>query len=461
MVCRKCNGVNDDDALFCKYCGTKLNEENICPSCNQKNDVDATFCKYCGTKLQQEASVEVEEENGEKKLEKKQKRLIFVKWIFSIVFFGIALLLMTLNFGSTFSNFIKIDVPATAANLVKGMNMESNLFSIIENIQNYEEAVDSPIKNFYVLGESGLFADMIQLFAILIAMIGSFAVLVIGASKAIYTVVTKKEYIDLKKYVALSVCFLICGALFVAIFGARVKMSAQGISVRVMSQLGGFVATSIWLSVGFLFLCMIYELVMNAIEKKENTSIVKSVFHIVEVALLVILVMVVAGTCLHTGEFVQSSTSSNIMHIYYKNGGWFSYLNETIYNMNKVDPELYKFSTISGVYIPSIISFILCMALIAVFAVFLAKRASVEESKYNGSLVVGIVSVCLSLAYMIVAIVVRSKFKSNEVLIPYLFDSSAKYRISIGASVITTFIFSILLLAEEIVGKVLIDKKKI
>lgn len=129
--------------------------------------------------------------------------------------------------------------------------------------------------------------------------------------------------------------------------------------------------------------------------------------------------------------------------------------------MNEYEPEMYKFSTISGVYIPSIISLILCMALIVVFAVFLVKRACVTNTKYNSSLVVGIVSVCLSLTYMIVAIIVKTKFKSNDMLMEYLFNSEAKNKIAIGASVITTFVFSILLLAEEIVGRVLINKKKI
>ncbi len=459
MVCRKCNGVNDDDALFCKYCGTKLNEENICHSCNQKNDDDATFCKYCGTKLNQE----VPEVVAENHLEDQQKGLKLVKWIFGIIFFAVALLLMTLNFGSTFSNFVKINIPSSYADadLAQGVNMNANLFSVIENIQNYKEVTDNPIAIFYIMGESGLVSSIIQLVSILVAMIGTFVVLVVGASKAIYTFVTKKEFINIKKYVALSVCFLLCGALFVTIFGAKIKMSIDGISVQVIVKLGGFVATSIWLSVAFIFLCMIYDLVMNALEKNENTSISKSIFHILEVALLVCLVMTVAGFCIHirTSSDYDYLATTNVMHNYFKAGSGFSYLNTAIYNMNKNEPYFFRFNTVSGVYIPSIICFILCMVLIVVFVIFLVKQICAKESKYSGSLAVGIISVCLSLAYMILVIILTKQLKSNNELMEYLFSNEDK-KITIGASVIATFVLSILLLVEEIVGKAIIHKEK-
>ncbi|MBQ1688292.1 MAG: zinc ribbon domain-containing protein, partial [Lachnospiraceae bacterium] len=51
-ICQCCKTRNVDESVFCKSCGTKI-EENpyICPDCLYENTEDSAFCIKCGTKL--------------------------------------------------------------------------------------------------------------------------------------------------------------------------------------------------------------------------------------------------------------------------------------------------------------------------------------------------------------------------------------------------------------------------
>ncbi|HZY59018.1 MAG TPA: zinc-ribbon domain-containing protein, partial [Candidatus Binataceae bacterium] len=49
MICPKCRTDNNDDALFCEQCGTKL--ELSCPACGAPVNRGARFCKKCGSQI--------------------------------------------------------------------------------------------------------------------------------------------------------------------------------------------------------------------------------------------------------------------------------------------------------------------------------------------------------------------------------------------------------------------------
>lgn len=51
-ICQNCKTRNVDESVFCRKCGTKI-EENpfICPDCLFENTDDSMFCIKCGTKL--------------------------------------------------------------------------------------------------------------------------------------------------------------------------------------------------------------------------------------------------------------------------------------------------------------------------------------------------------------------------------------------------------------------------
>ena len=51
MECLACKTTNNDDALFCKHCGKRLDGKQSCPSCGADNDFDALFCNKCGAPM--------------------------------------------------------------------------------------------------------------------------------------------------------------------------------------------------------------------------------------------------------------------------------------------------------------------------------------------------------------------------------------------------------------------------
>lgn len=49
MQCVKCNRDVAEEAVFCNYCGERLQE--TCASCNAHNPMGSNFCLYCGERL--------------------------------------------------------------------------------------------------------------------------------------------------------------------------------------------------------------------------------------------------------------------------------------------------------------------------------------------------------------------------------------------------------------------------
>ena len=57
MFCKNCGSKLDEDAIFCTNCGKKLSDvftAKYCVACGVKLDDDAVFCSNCGYKVHEE-----------------------------------------------------------------------------------------------------------------------------------------------------------------------------------------------------------------------------------------------------------------------------------------------------------------------------------------------------------------------------------------------------------------------
>lgn len=57
MFCKNCGSKLDEDAIFCTNCGKKLSDvftAKYCVTCGVKLDDDAVFCSNCGYKVHEE-----------------------------------------------------------------------------------------------------------------------------------------------------------------------------------------------------------------------------------------------------------------------------------------------------------------------------------------------------------------------------------------------------------------------
>ena len=52
MKCFTCGQENDDEAIYCKHCGLRVDGKVECPSCKKLIDCDSQYCGYCGHNMQ-------------------------------------------------------------------------------------------------------------------------------------------------------------------------------------------------------------------------------------------------------------------------------------------------------------------------------------------------------------------------------------------------------------------------
>ncbi len=51
MICKHCGENNEDTALYCGVCGTRLDDKKPCPKCGFFNEQESVYCMQCGTRL--------------------------------------------------------------------------------------------------------------------------------------------------------------------------------------------------------------------------------------------------------------------------------------------------------------------------------------------------------------------------------------------------------------------------
>ena len=229
MKCNFCKSENEDDAVYCIYCGKRLDEKLFCPSCGVENELDARFCKECGADLLKTSKSEPTKKTTSNS---KEKIVNMVNLIWKIVAVSVSAFIILLTFGACFSPF--------AVYMKKGLG----LVGYIKAIKAFKPRPTGTYgADFYLL--SNLLPFIIGLCGVCIALAGCIGAIVYGIIKAVRAGLNK-QIPDLGNVSLLATCSLILGMslngllFFVNLSGIYGSMSSMtyGVFVLVASSLG-------------------------------------------------------------------------------------------------------------------------------------------------------------------------------------------------------------------------------
>lgn len=334
--------------------------------------------------------------------------------------------------------------------------MPSSLFSSIDGIKNFE-AVEANSGAFHAI-MSDLIPFIVNLAAISTALVGTFVVMLVGGIKAIVVGCNEKKLIDLRKYVVLSLAFLFAGVLIANLLDMGISMTVI-IKMKMKLSAGGLVLTAISLSVSFLLLQMIYDLVMDIISKKGMQALIKNILHLVECALFVVILFSLAASFI-------SLNYSELMKIKMSSSFWNTSINGSIYSEYTNNVSIIYANTflreVRSSWIVALIAELFNIAAIIVTLCFFVKRFSNDETNKKSGLPSAITILALSAVHFALAIVNICVVKKTPSILSGLgsfYGGDSDVKMMIGAGVIVFLIFSLFLLASQIVSKVLVKKE--
>lgn len=439
MICQKCGKENDDGALFCEGCGSKLITERICPSCGEKNGRNALYCKGCGTKLFNEL-------NEEKREKTKTENTFILNYnkIVSIILLCFAIVLLLMNFGSCFSNFLsyKLDMKNLTSNyLPEKKTISTGFLNAFEIMKGKEELTTGEKIN-----------AVLTICILIVPIIGTFVAMLSGMGIAIYQGTTKKKIPNIKKQLAISLGFLLCGVLMMGLFQMQnYKGYSNYIETSCTEKIryGGFVITVVSLCFSYMILDAIHHLVLNILRKNKN-EILKSIFNLAISSIMVVLLLAISM------RIVTIRVDEAYLHI--KNSYSVGNLFIDFYDLN----DSLDYGLFGTMLSYSMLLFFLSVASIILMVVFFVKRTSqLDKKNYKSSIVSGITMVVLSIVALFIIILIKNEL-SKKILEVSTYNSGLKelLKVNLGAGSILNVVFSILLLIIEIVEKLLIQKEE-
>lgn len=416
MVCDKCGRELDDKAQFCIYCGAQLNKNKFCLVCGEKNKEDALFCQKCGMSFDSKE----EKEDISAPVTKYNK-------IIHIVLFCFAVILLFMNFGVCFTNFLSIKAPHT---LDYGSSISKSFSDAVQIVGNNSTRITGAVLN----------ASYVTIILI-VTIIGTFITLIVGLCLAFFRKSEFNKKPLMKKQVSVSLAFLLCGLIMMGLFRSRQQIQVDFSKDKIMY--GGFVITSVVLSFIYLYLTSIHHLIRQIFGKKEKIEIIKTLFNLVITAVFIVLMFSASGSLITWTVLGDTWKAKRVMYA----GGLMVELQDLPIYSAQSSVELKKLDSLIG------FMFLFSLAVIIVMVVFFTRRFNqLDKKRYKISLVSGITAVSLGLIYLIIGIICTKNYRDA-------FHISASDKISLGAGPIIFIIFAVLLLALEIIAKKLIKKK--
>ena len=448
MNCFNCGQENDDESVYCKHCGHRIDGKIQCPSCKKLIDGDSQFCGYCGYGLQENCVETPDDKDAYKGVNatnnQKIKSMPDLKKINEICIGAFSMATVFFSILFVFFIGVKTSTSSTIDSNVYTSSRNLNLIYYLGECYKNLSSLKAIYPSYYIANTTFILA------------MGTILAIATITTVFIFAIISLVRYVNYcagksnKSYsapvVATYTAFVIGITLFYAFNTLSIKSSEYTTSVK----LNEYAIAGLALSSLFMLISTICKYASLGKLLTSQQNIYKTCFTVLGLGLLIFMAVEVASPAISI-----SDNSSNVSY------NFFSAMT-MIVNLVfvKDSSDYYSSSVVSStsndvpteIYAQLVVSLLFQIALI-IFVIYLMTALLKDLSENDKqrsfkSLIISIVISALSIGYLIITI------NAGNNIIEYISSESDNYYFS-AVSLIPVVIVSVITMTIEIVRTVI------